>query len=345
MNNIKIDNVEVLKKLQVPTGHICIIEGYTGKLLELVSLGDYGKEANVKADFMGLDRHIDGVPNGDIMPLSEKWVITISTQYGCSMGCAFCDVPLVGPGHNASIEDMVRQVLAGLQCNPDVRYTKRLNVHYARMGEPTWNTCVLDHAARLKSDVAVWGLDADTVHPVVSTMLPKNNRQLKDFLLCWCANIKNAIYNGEAGLQFSINSTDDKQRLAMFRGNAHTLRAVSELGAELPDPVGRKYALNFALCDDSIIDAEKLIGLFSPEKFMVKVTPMHNTNTSCENGMVTTNGYESYVPYKQVEEQLRNVGFDVLVFVPSKDEDDSLITCGNAILSGKKPSCEFKMLV
>ena len=30
---------------------------------------------------------------------------------------------------------------------------------------------------------------------------------------------------------------------------------------------------------------------------------------------------------------LEAVGFDVIVFVPSKEEDESRITCGNAILA------------
>lgn len=35
----------------------------------------------------------------------------------------------------------------------------------------------------------------------------------------------------------------------------------------------------------------------------------------------------------------------VIVFVPSYDEDNGLITCGNAILSGKKPTSSYKEVV
>ena len=34
------------------------------------------------------------------------------------------------------------------------------------------------------------------------------------------------------------------------------------------------------------------------------------------------------------EEDLKKEGFDVLVFVPSIDEEDGLVTCGNAVLGG-----------
>jgi len=45
----------IFKNIKVPTGNILIVKGEEGKL-ECLSIGDYGKEANVKADFMGLER-------------------------------------------------------------------------------------------------------------------------------------------------------------------------------------------------------------------------------------------------------------------------------------------------
>ena len=69
-----------MKIFNVPTGKICIDKFDKGEL-EYLSIGDYGKAANIKADFLGHTKEIAGVPNGKIMPMSEKWVITISSQY------------------------------------------------------------------------------------------------------------------------------------------------------------------------------------------------------------------------------------------------------------------------
>lgn len=166
-------------------------------------------------------------------------------------------------------------------------------------------------------------------------MLPKANKNLILFLQEW-VEIKNYDYRGCAGLQFSINSTDDAQREYLFSGNSLSLSEISEIGKLLHDPVGRKYALNFALADDTIIDAEKLASLFSPHKFMVKITPLHKTDACEDNNLKTSGGYDYFTPYKNKEEALIKAGFDVIVFVPSYDEDNGLITCGNAILSGSK---------
>jgi 23S rRNA (adenine2503-C2)-methyltransferase len=320
----------ILKNVKVPTGNICIMQGEKG-LLELVSLQDYGQSQNIKADFLGITREINQVPHGELLPLSDKWVITISTQYGCSMNCKFCDVPKVGKGINATYNDLENQVISAIKLHPEVEATKRLNIHYARMGEPTWNDNVLDYSRNLLKSIRPY-LNRSLIHPVISTMLPKNNKYLNEYLNEW-VEIKNEIFRGSAGLQFSINSTNDNQRQEIFSGNSLNLQEISELGKMLDMPKGRKYALNFALADDFEVNAEKLRDLFNPSKFMVKITPIHITKSTEQNNLQTSKGYFDYEHYRQVEQDLKNRGFDVLVFIPSIEEDTSRITCGNAILS------------
>ena len=70
---------------------------HTGKIyfnrslgLEFLTVGDYGKENNIKADFLGLTKKIEGVQHHDV-DLMDKWVATISSQKGCPMKCTFCD--------------------------------------------------------------------------------------------------------------------------------------------------------------------------------------------------------------------------------------------------------------
>lgn len=334
--------MKLLKKIKVPTGEIYTAEGEKG-VLEFLTVGDYGKQANIKADFLGITRELNGVPNGEIQPLSEKWVVTISTQYGCSMGCKFCDVPKVGPGRNATKQDMIDEVLTALEEHPEVKDTKRLNIHFARMGEPTWNPKVIGAAVEIRRMASIHFGHSVLIHPVVSTMLPANNHKLNDFLWDWAQRIKNDAYDGDAGLQFSINSTDDEQRKYLFSGSSLTLGQISDLADQLPKPKGRKYTLNFALADDSIIEGKVLASLFDPERWICKITPLHRTSSAEQNGIRTTGGYEAFTPYKAVEDDLKAHGFDVIVFVPSYDEDDGLITCGNAILSGKLPSTKYEV--
>jgi 23S rRNA (adenine2503-C2)-methyltransferase len=322
--------MEIIKNTVVPTGNILIGKGDKG-LLEFLSIGDYGKEKNLKANFLGLGNEINGVPHGDLLPLSEKWVVTISSQYGCSMGCEFCDVPKVGPGRNATFKDLNDQVFNAIKLHPEINYTKRLNLHYARMGEPTFNWDVVNSAIYLAGYFKYlgWGF-----HPVVSTMMPRLMGNLDIFLKSWMW-VKNGILNGNAGLQLSINTTDDKAREHLFGGNAMTLEEIAYHVGHFKVK-GRKIALNFAISDEYPIDADILINLFNPDKFLCKITPMHATTSCKENDLKTSHGYSYYYPYQDVEKRLIKVGYDVIVFVPSIEEDESKITCGNAILSNNK---------
>ena len=317
--------MKTLKRISVPTGDILIVEGEYGKL-EMLSIGDYGKEVNLKCDSMGLSRIPNKVRHTKLLPLEEKWVITISTQYGCSMKCNYCDVPLVGVGKNASYLDLINQVLVGIKLHPEVEYTKRLNIHFARMGEPTWNPNVLDATKWFKRHI-----DPEYhIHPVVSTMMPKNNIWLKSFIHNWM-RIKNRLLRGGAGLQLSINSTSEKEREVMFGDSQCTLENIAKI-MEGIIPNGRKITLNFAIAEWEI-NPEILLKYFDPMNYIIKLTPMHKTKMAVANHIETEGDYTSYYPYEEYERTLVSAGYDVLVFIASKEEDESRITCGNAILA------------
>jgi 23S rRNA (adenine2503-C2)-methyltransferase len=316
-----------------------VVKTHTGKIyvdyekkLEFLTVGDYGKENNIKAEFLGLHKEINGVKNTDV-DLTKKWVATISTQKGCPMKCKFCDCPKFGFYGNVTEEEMCYEIETILN-GEDVKHTDRFNVHFARMGEPTFNFAVLDFTKNTLRNLVSKHIKAKTIHPVVSTMLPKSNKRLEDFLLEWCY-IKNEVYNGEAGLQFSINTTDNEQRKEQFGGMSLSLEEISKIADKLPMPKGRKYTLNFAVTSQTILNAKELSRLFDKEKFIVKITPIHETKSAVQNGFDTTTSYDDYDVYRQFEKPLLDEGWQVIVFVPSKEEDSDRITCGNALISNK----------
>ncbi len=326
--------MKIVRRLNVPTGDILVVEGSNG-LLEMISVGDYGKETNLKCDAMGLNRIPKQVSHTEMLPLETKWVITISTQYGCSMNCEFCDVPLVGSGRNATEKDMIKQILTGIKLHPEVIYSNRLNIHFARMGEPTWNPFILDTVKWLKKHI-----DPEyKVHPVVSTMMPRKNQWLKTFIHTWM-RIKNRLYQGNAGLQLSINSTNETERNKMFSGNALSLFEISKIMDGII-PNGRKITLNFAIANYEI-NPDVLLKYFDPDDYIIKLTPMHKTKKAELKNIYTSGDYTTYHPYEKDEENLKQAGYDVIVFIASKEEDLGMITCGNAILSGKNPQIPYK---
>ena len=339
----------MIKEFKTRTGAIFCD---TDRLLEWLYVGDYGKENNIKANFLGLKKEINSVQHHEVA-LEDKLVVTISTQRGCHMKCRFCDCPRLSfiyhqayrNGFNATREDLAFEVETAIKAS-GCKYTKRFNLHLARMGEPSLNAeNVFGFLIKDLRGIVNSHMLADVIHPVFTTMMPKGlgKEKASGILQAFC-DIKNTIYDGEAGLQLSINSTDDEQRDYLFNGMSLSLSEIAEIAAYLPMPKGRKYTLNFPVASDTILDAGVLDNLFEKDKFIVKITPIHETCSANENNISTPGGYDTYSVYKRFEYPLLDKGWDVIVFVPSKEEDEDRITCGNALLSlDENPNLPWKV--
>lgn len=316
-----------------------ITETHTGKIisdtnltLEYLYVGDYGKENNIKASFLGYDKRIDKVEHQDV-DLSEKLVVTVSSQKGCPMKCNFCDCPKLGFNGNASLPELITEIMSGVALS-GIKHGKRLNVHFARMGEPTFNTNVITAANIISLAVNGCGdVSFNEYHPVVSTMMPKYNKNLKNFLSEWVKF--GFIHGGEDGygLQFSINTLDENKRNEMFRNMSLSLEEIGKIIDELPMPKKRKYTLNFAVTSESNLDVDLMNKYFNKEKCIVKITPIHETVEAVDSGYEIVTDFDVY---EKFERPLVDAGWDVIVFVPSKEEDADRITCGNSLIALNK---------
>lgn len=300
----------------------------TDLCLEYLFVGDYGKENNIKASFLGYEKRIEKVEHKEVK-LEDKLVVTVSSQKGCPMNCNFCDCPKLGFHGNASAWEMISEITTGVSLS-GLKHGKRLNVHFARMGEPTFNKDVIVAANAVGKIASKY---FDEYHPVVSTMCPKSNKNLEEFLFEWCELMNAGEWNGGAGLQFSINTLDEKQRDEMFRNKSLSLKEIGELIDKLPQPHGRKYTLNFAVTSSSNLDVELMNTYFDKEKCIVKITPIHETVEATNEGYEIINDFDVYEKY---EKPLVADGWDVIVFIPSKEEDEDRITCGNSLIAFRK---------
>ena len=140
------------------------------------------------------------------------------------------------------------------------------------------------------------------------------------------------VYGGEDGfgLQFSINTLDEDDRNAMFRNRSMSLQEISEVIRELPMPKKRKYTLNFAVTSKSNLDVELMNKYFDKDKCIVKITPIHETVEAVDEGYEIVKDFDVY---EKFEQPLVDDGWDVIVFVPSKEEDADRITCGNSLIA------------
>lgn len=256
----------------------------------------------------------------------NAWYAVLACQKGCIMNCSFCDCPGMGYHGNVSIDEFAYQLNTILDTHY-VSNTKYFQVDFFRMGEPTFNPEILDFIEHDLKSIITNKIDVEEIVPSISTMLPKNKLKVEDFILRYC-DIKNQIYNGSAILQFSIHSTDDKLRNDLMGSRSLSLEEISDISKKMPIPKGMKYELSFAVSDNLILDVNKVDKLFDKNKFLIKLTPIHETYSAIDHGFNAT----QVSKIDQIRNDFINAGWDVILDKQTDEQDNEDLTCGKLIL-------------
>ncbi|MEO0288910.1 MAG: radical SAM protein [candidate division WOR-3 bacterium] len=252
----------------------------------------------------------------------EKWVLIVSTQIGCPVGCAFCD-----SGYrferNLTFDEMMYQIEFMInERNLNPNKFKKFKVQFARMGEPSFNDDVLDVIKELKKKYK-------NCIPCISTVFPKNRRVWFEKLL----SIKEKFVDFQ--LQFSIYSTDMDERDKMIPAEKENFIFLNEYGKIFYSQGNRKIVLNFPVSETNEISCEKISLYFDRKTFIVKLTPVNPTFQSMKNNLYI----DSYDRMEKIKEQLNKSGFDVIVSIGELKENIVGSNCGQSVL---KFSLDFK---
>jgi len=257
------------------------------------------------------------------IPREEKWVLIISTMDGCPIGCMMCDA---GGYYKRKLtkEEMLDQILflVSKRFGKTVP-VKKFKIQFARVGEPSLNDYVLDVLESLPKLI-----DAPGLMPSISTVAPIGRDGWFDRLI----EIKDKYYNGRFQMQFSIHSTDEKQRDKIIPLKKWSFRQIAEYGERFVKKGDRKITLNFALAKENIAQASVIKDNFDPEKFLIKITPVNPTYRAVENGLnsdVTDDGL--VLKHKLFVEELRNSGYEVIISVGELEENKIGSNCGQYV--------------
>ncbi|HUU01409.1 MAG TPA: radical SAM protein [Myxococcota bacterium] len=252
----------------------------------------------------------------------QKWIINLSTQFGCPVGCPFCDAALDYFG-NPTVEELLAQVRWALDRHPQYAAScQKLKVHFARMGEPSLNDAVLTAIDRLPELIHSPGLWA-----CVASMAPRGREEWFERLL----EIKERRFRGHFQLQFSVQSTDEAQRERLIPMSHWKLEQLAVFGEKFFCDGDRKVTLNFALARDVSFDAGVIERLFDPRRFAVKLTPVNPTAAGKQNGFSTILRSEQESLLNVSREQLLAGGYDIVISIGDEREDGIGSNCGQAV--------------
>jgi len=200
----------------------------------------------------------------------------------------------------------------------------KFKIQFARMGEPSFNKAVLDVLEELSQKYKF-----KNFIPSISTIAPVG---VNDFFFS-LLEIKNRLYRDNFQLQFSIHSTNEKQRDNLTPIKKWDFQKIADFGNQFYNHGNRKITLNFALAKDSIVDTNELLHYFDPQIFLIKVTPVNPTFNAKANNIKSL--IEPNLQEHELVGELRKAGFDVILSFGELEENKIGSNCGQYIYSLK----------
>jgi len=250
----------------------------------------------------------------------KKWVLIISTLYGCPVSCRFCDAGVDYHG-KLSKDEIISQIdYLVIKRFPNRKVpVEKFKIQFARMGEPSFNQSVLDVLDSLPDFY-----DAPGLMPCISTIAPKGVDGFFERLL----EIKKKHYKYRFQLQFSIHTTDKELRDWLIPIQKWDFEKIVEYGEAFYDEDGRKITLNFSLADKMSIDSDVLLKHFSPDIFLIKITPVNPTYQANKNGLSSTLTSKKW---NKMVDTLRSSGYEVILSIGELEENYIGSNCGQYV--------------
>ncbi|KKR07749.1 MAG: hypothetical protein UT32_C0007G0037 [Parcubacteria group bacterium GW2011_GWC2_39_14] len=214
----------------------------------------------------------------------DRWMIGVSVMSGCPVRCPFCATGALKKWRNLTAEEILAQVDFIVEKNQD-RFkptdAEEFRILFTRMGEPVMNKDEVLKAIKLiKNKYPHATVALSTAGPKVGT---------KEFF----EEVKKIVEEYQDDFiqfQFSVHSTDDKQRDFLQPVKKYQLAELKEFADEWKKVSERKVTLNFTLCDDNEFDAEKIEKYFLADSIFIKLSPLNENNISTKNhlsGVIT----------------------------------------------------------
>ncbi len=296
-----------------------------GAAMKIVTLSGEPRVAEVAiAQFRNDPRFMLEIVDGLIPPLDrdEKWLINISTQFGCPVGCPCCDAGFAFVG-NPTADELLDQVRWALSRHPNtVGRCRKLKVHFARMGEPALNDAVLKALIDLPAII-----NNGQFWVCLATVAPRGREPWFEELL----QIKRRLYHGRFQLQFSVQSTGENDRKRLIPIPHWTLEEIAAYGRRFFEPGDRTVVLNFALANGVAFDPAVLQALFSPAFFAIKITPVNPTERGAAQGIETILRSARKTKLDALCQSLREHGFNVIESIGDEREDSIGSNCGQSL--------------
>jgi len=261
----------------------------------------------------------------------KKWVIVVSSQFGCPVGCLMCDAGGNFRG-NLALSEIISQIEHVMLENGDLdpRKCPKLKIQFARMGEPALNDAVIDAIHWLADEFP-------RAIPCIATVAPAGRGQ-------WFESFLNVSQRfADVQLQFSMNTTDPEMRDRLIPFPKMSWPEMAAYGQRSFRPGSRKPSLNFALSPGIPVEANRITNYFDPYIFVIKLTPLNPTATASENYLqcITENNAAQRL-VEQKAGEFASFGYEVIRSVGNIEENAIGSNCGQMVRKFKAGVPEYE---
>ncbi len=256
------------------------------------------------------------------VPREQKWVLIVSTLRGCPVNCPICDAG-VRFGGRLTADEILWQIdyMVRLRFPTANVSVPKFKIQFARMGDPAFNQAVLDV---LESLPLIYP-EAPGLLPSISTIAPTGTDEFFERL----PDIKERLFpDGRFQMQFSLHTSDESRRFELIPAKTWSFSRMAEWGTSFHHRNDRKVSLNFAPVEGFPLDAGSIASIFSPEHFMVKLTPVNPTFESSRRGMHGVIDPDRPETASMLVSAFRKFGFDTLLSIGETRENLIGSNCG-----------------
>ena len=256
----------------------------------------------------------------------ERWILMVSTLFGCPVKCLFCDAGGVYRGKPTAEEILMQIDHMVKEWFPNgVIPALKFKIQFARMGEPALNMAVLDALEELPRRYQASGL-----MPSISTVAPNGTDAFFERLI----DVKDRLYSGgRFQFQFSVHTTDAALRDQLIPVKKWDFARMADYGGRFYRAGDRKITLNFALAENSPIGAEVLARYFDPSRYLVKLTPVNPTSRAAQNNLASHINPTRPETAESAARPLLEAGYEVIVSIGEVEENEIGSNCGQYVLN------------
>jgi 23S rRNA (adenine2503-C2)-methyltransferase len=258
-------------------------------------------------------------------PREQRWILMVSTLYGCPVQCLICDAGGQYRGKPSAAEMLAQIDFMVEKWYPDRRIpAQKFKIQFARMGEPALNMAVLDVLQTLPSRYHAPGL-----MPSISTVAPHGAQKFFERLL----EIKNRLYaGGRFQFQYSLHTTNETLRDRLIPVKKWSFAQMAAFGERFYQSGDRKITLNFALAAEAPVEAQVLLRYFDPQRYLIKITPVNPTCRAVRNGLASFLDPNQPDSGEAVAASLARAGYEVIVSIGEAEENKIGSNCGQYVL-------------